>query len=69
MHKVPRVNLADPSIEPTDDELHALMTAVRDKVVARNEAASARFFERLKNTLRGRSLEERHPHAANTFER
>ncbi len=30
MHRVPKVNLPDPTVEPTDEELHALMTAVRE---------------------------------------
>ena len=38
MHKVPKVNLLDTTVEPTDEELHALMAAVRDKVVARHRA-------------------------------
>ena len=31
--KVPKVSLADPSREPTDDELEALMKAVQETVV------------------------------------
>ena len=38
MHGVPKVNLLDPTVEPTDEELRALMTAVRDKIVARDNA-------------------------------
>ena len=60
MNKVPKVNLADPSVEPTDDELHALMTAVRDKVVARREAADAKFFEEMKSAIRGHTADDQH---------
>ena len=36
---VPRVDLTDPSVEPTDDELDALMQSVRDEVVKRHAPA------------------------------
>ncbi len=36
--KVPRVNLLDPTVEPSDEEPHALMTAVRDSVVVKHQA-------------------------------
>ena len=53
MHKVPRVNLADPSVEPTDEELHALMVAVQNSVIARGREAKARFRRRLDRAIRG----------------
>lgn len=42
--KVPRVDLTDPSVEPTDAELEALMQAMCDDVVKRHEAAQERFM-------------------------
>lgn len=54
MHHVPRVNLADPSVEPTDEELHALMVDVRDSVVARGREAQARFRRRVDRAIYGR---------------
>ena len=42
--KVPRVDLTDPSVEPTDDELEALMQAMCDDVVERHEAAQKKFM-------------------------
>ena len=36
---VPRVDLTDPSVEPTDDELEALMQSVCDEVVKRHAPA------------------------------
>ena len=36
--EVPKVNLLAPTVEPSDEEMHALMTAVRDKAVARHQA-------------------------------
>ena len=60
MNKVPKVNLADPSVEPTDDESHALMTAVRDKVVARREAGDAKFFEEMRSAIRGHTADDEH---------
>ena len=42
--KVPRVDLTDPSVEPTDAELAALMQAMCDDVVKRHEAAQERFM-------------------------
>ena len=62
---MPKVNLADPSVEPTDDELHALMTAVRDKVVARREAADAKFFEEMKSAIRGHTADDQHQRGPN----
>lgn len=53
MHKVPRVNLADPSVEPTDEELHALMVAVQNSVIARRRKAKARFRRRLDRAIWG----------------
>ena len=32
MRKVPKVRLADPDVEPTDEELEALMEAVGERV-------------------------------------
>lgn len=53
MHRVPRVNLADPTVEPTDDELRALMTAVRDTVVARGREARVKFLLALESAIHG----------------
>ena len=61
MNYVPKVNLADPSVEPSDEELHALMTAVRDKVVARREKANAKFFEEMRSIIRGDAADNRQP--------
>ncbi len=61
MHKVPKVNLADPSVEPTDEELHALMSAVRDSVVARRREAQAKFLRRLDDAIRGREGDQSRP--------
>ena len=41
--KVPRVDLTDPSVEPTDAELDALMQSMCDEVVERHGAAQERF--------------------------
>ena len=45
--------MADPSVEPTDEELHALMVAVRNSVVARGRKAKDRFRRRLDRAIRG----------------
>ncbi len=42
--KVPRVDLTDPSVEPTDAELEALMQSVIEKVMDRQTRAEERFF-------------------------
>ena len=42
--KVPRVDLTDPSVEPTDAELDALMQSMCDDVVERHGAAQERFM-------------------------
>ena len=65
MNRVPKVNLADPSVEPSDEQLHMLMIAVRDKVVARREAADANFFEEMKRAIRGHTAKERQTHETN----
>ena len=65
MNRVPKVNLADPSVEPSDEQLHMLMTAVRDKVVARRKAADANFFEEMKRVIREHPAEERQPRDTN----
>ena len=44
---IPVVNLADPSREPTDAELEALMRSVRDKAVERQARAQERFMATL----------------------
>ena len=54
MHTVPQVNLADPSVEPTDEELHALALAVQNTVVARRRDAQIRFLRRLDRAIHGR---------------
>lgn len=53
MYQVPRGNLADPSVEPTDEELHALMVAVRNSVVSRRRKAKARFRRRMDRAIHG----------------
>ena len=53
MGKVPRVDLTDPSVEPTDEELRALMLAVRDSVIERGREAKARFQRRLDRAIHG----------------
>ena len=44
---VPAVDLTDPSREPTDAELEALMRSVRDKAVERHDLAKERFMANL----------------------
>lgn len=46
MH-VPRVNLADPDIEPTDAELAAVMRSFTAGVIARDDRAQTLFRRRL----------------------
>ena len=36
------------------------MTAVRDKVVARREAADAKFFEEMRSAIRGDTADDEH---------
>ena len=42
--KVPRVDLTDPSVEPTDAELEALMQSMCEDVVKRHGAAQKKFM-------------------------
>ena len=42
--KVPRVDLTDPAVEPTESELEALMQSMCDEVVERHGAAQERFM-------------------------
>lgn len=49
---VPRVNLADPEIEPTDEELQSLSQAACDTVFARHLQAKARFRAEMRDMLR-----------------
>lgn len=49
---VPRVNLADPDVEPTDAELQALSRAACDTAIARHKMAQARFRAELADMLR-----------------
>ena len=44
---VPKVNLLDESVEPTDEELAALMSDFQRVVIARGDAARAAFLESL----------------------
>ena len=44
---VPKVNLLDESVEPTDEELGALMQDFQRVVIARSDAARAAFLEDL----------------------
>lgn len=61
MHKVPQVDLADPSVEPSEEELHALMVAVRNSVVARQKEAQVRFRRRLERAIHGHEGEPMPP--------
>ena len=54
MRKVPKVDLTDPSVEPTDEELHALMLTVQESVIARKKAALAKFQRRMDRAIYGR---------------
>ncbi len=54
MSAVPKVDLTDPSVEPTDEELHALMLAVQESVIARKKAAKAAFRRRIDRAIHGR---------------
>ena len=38
---VPKVNLADPNVEPTDEELAALMRAMGHRVLEKSRATAA----------------------------
>ncbi len=49
---VPVVNLADPSCEPSDEELAALMRSVSDEAARRHEAARERFMTALAEGIR-----------------
>ena len=49
MQKVPKVRLADPNVEPTDEELEALMQAVGERVRKENQRAHEQFLERMRN--------------------
>ena len=55
MRKVSRVDLTDPSVEPTDEELHALMLAVQESVIARKKTALAAFHRRMDRAIYGRN--------------
>lgn len=49
---VPRVNLSDPDVEPTDAELQALSRAACDTAIARHKEAQARFRAEMTDLLR-----------------
>ena len=53
--KVPKVNLADPNVEPTDEELAALMNAMRHRVVEKSRATEAEAERKLDQMLAQRS--------------
>ncbi len=52
---VPKVNLADPNVEPTDEELDALMRAMRHRVVEKGRATAAAEQRKLDRHLAQRS--------------
>ena len=54
MKAVPKVDLTDPSVEPTDEELHALMLAVQESVIASKKAAHAAFRRQMDRAIYGR---------------
>ena len=54
MKAVPKVDLTDPSVEPTDEELHALMLAVQESVIARKKAVKAELRRRIDRAIYGR---------------
>lgn len=47
MH-VPKVDLLDPDVEPTDEELEALMQAVAEEVCKQRDIANARLNSEMK---------------------
>ena len=49
---VPKVSLADPTVEPTDEELAALCRAARDTAYERHLVAQARFWGEFRDMLR-----------------
>lgn len=58
MGKVPKVDLIDPRVEPTDEELLSLAMDVRDDVLARKKVAHERFMGSLIKALRGETNAE-----------
>lgn len=54
MQAVPRVDLTDPSVEPTDEELEALMSAVCENMIEDAQKGYAEFLRRLDNAINGR---------------
>ena len=44
---IPKVNLADPTVEPTDEELEALSRGALQDAVDRHRAAEDRFRARM----------------------
>ena len=55
MRDVPRVDLTDPDVEPTDEELHALMLSVQDDVCARKQRVRSAFQRRVDRAVQGRA--------------
>ena len=53
MKAVPKVDLTDPSVEPTDEELQALMLTLQESVIARKKAALAAFLRRIDRAIYG----------------
>jgi hypothetical protein len=49
---VPRINLADPDIEPTDEELRSLSWAARDTAIARHLHVEASSRAEMRGNLR-----------------
>jgi hypothetical protein len=48
---IPKVNLADPTVEPTDEELEALSKAALQEALDRYQASEDRFQARMSGAL------------------
>lgn len=51
---VPTVNLLDPSIEPTEDELEAMMKDVHLRAIRRRDAVFAAFWAEIDAGIKNR---------------
>ena len=49
--------MADPAVEPTDEELHALMLSVQDDVRARKQKVRTVFRRRMDRAIQDRAGE------------
>ena len=64
---VPRVNLADPDVDPTDEELEALTRAMRRTVLRKDAELAAMSREKLAQAMQGANdADSSAPSAAST---